>query len=451
MATISHNHTHYQARLDYIKQILADYLNLPNQVIEQTKITPIQYEHDFPFKYNNFVYHLSLLTGVPGGLGDADGSRKLKHPGCVPIPAGTKDFILRLSNPDAEGMHQETRVQNEVGILTLASAALCHIKPTVVPRVFGWDGASRDHLGWILEELMPGVPLAEPFDKTMTFVQKREILAQMARLLKALQDYLLPESINGWGGVTFDGNSGAIVSTSMPSVGAGPWPSFEDSYRGRLKVALSKADTNPYLQGWHANGVRERVDAFIERGLAAQFSDLTSKHDRTIIHADFTTDNLLYDPTTGRITALLDYDFASILHPAYEFFRSFNSTGGRLSGWLSATTLEEKEAVALRNAKLTGQFPSPLPVAVASSNGPGVDWELARAWDEELQKLDVKRPSSIQGIDKIADVDEVLGTLLPWTLANADYLRLNPEEDHRMDLRRRSESKLVGLLDHMGF
>ncbi|KAI1128594.1 kinase-like domain-containing protein [Nemania abortiva] len=444
MATVSHNDTHYQARLDYVKQILADYLHLPDEAIEQTKITPIQYEHGFPFKYNNFVYRLSLPTGVPGGLRDTE------NPGCVPIPAGTKDFILRLSNPDAEGLHQETRVQNEVGILTLASAALCHIKPTVVPRVFGWAGAGRDHLGWILEELMPGEPLAEPFEETMSLTQKREILAQMAKLLKALQDYTLPESIKGWGGVTFDSN-GAIVSASMTSVGAGPWPSFEDSYRGRFKVALAKADKNRYLQGWRANGVRERVDAFIECGLTTQFDDLASKHSRTIIHADFTTDNLLYDPTSGRITALLDYDFASILHPGYEFFRSFNSTGGRLSGWLGETTSREKEAVALRNAKLTGEFPQPLPVPVASDNGRGVNWELAQAWDDELQKLDVKRPSSIEGIGNIANVDEVLGCLSPWTLANEDYLRLNPEEDHRLELRRRSEKNLVGLLDYMGF
>lgn len=74
-------------------------------------------------------------------------------------------------------MHQETRVQNEVGILTLASAALCHIKPNVVPRVFGWSGATHDYLGWILEELMPGAPLAEAFDKTMSLGQKKGILA----------------------------------------------------------------------------------------------------------------------------------------------------------------------------------------------------------------------------------------------------------------------------------
>jgi hypothetical protein len=82
-----------------------------------------------------------------GGPVNADGGHKLQQPGCVDIPAGTREFILRLSNPDAEGMHQETRVQNEVAILALAADALRHVNPSVVPRLFGWGGASRKHVG----------------------------------------------------------------------------------------------------------------------------------------------------------------------------------------------------------------------------------------------------------------------------------------------------------------
>ncbi|ORY70468.1 uncharacterized protein BCR38DRAFT_107309 [Pseudomassariella vexata] len=348
-------------------------------------------------------------------------------------------------------MHQKSRVQNEVGILTLASAAFHHIKPTVVPRVFGWGGTSAapEHMGWILEESMPGVPLVEAF-RSMSLEQKKGILAQMVALLKGLQSYELPESIRGWGGVTFDDN-GAIVSAAMTTVGAGPWSSFEDSFRARLKIALAKADKSPHLQGWRPNGVRKRVDAFIEQGLAAQFDGFTSKHDRAIIHADFTTDNLLYDPVTGHITALLDYDFASIMHPAYEFFRSFSGNGGQLTGWLGDTTIQEKESAAIRNAKLSGQFPSPLPAPVPSENGPGLDWELAQAWEDELQKLDAKRPSTMQGVDRVANVDEILGALVPWRLANEDFLRMNADEDTIMALRRIGERQLVSLLDHVGF
>lgn len=42
---------------------------------------------------------------------------------------------------------------------------------------------------------MPGILLAEAFSETMSLDQKKGILAQIAGLLKALQDYLLPESI----------------------------------------------------------------------------------------------------------------------------------------------------------------------------------------------------------------------------------------------------------------
>jgi hypothetical protein len=107
--------------------------------------------------------------------------------------------------------------------------------------------------------------------------------------------------------------------------------------------------------------------------------------------------------------------------------------------------------VALRNVKLTGQFSEPLPTPVASDNGPGVDWELTQAWEDELQKLNVKRLSTIQRINKVADIEEVLGSLLPWRLTNEDFLRMNPDEDHRMALRRMGERRLVSLLDHIGF
>ena len=41
------------------------------------------------------------------------------------------------------------------------------------------------------------------------------------------------------------------------------------------------------------------------------------------------TNNMLYDATSNRITALLDYDLSCIMHPSYEFFRSFGGSGGQ--------------------------------------------------------------------------------------------------------------------------
>ncbi|KFY34394.1 hypothetical protein V494_06809 [Pseudogymnoascus sp. VKM F-4513 (FW-928)] len=210
----------------------------------------------------------------------------------------------------------------------------------------------------------------------------------------------------------------------------------------QTRLALRKADKNPYINGWRANGVRDRLGAFIERGVPAQFEDLGSKQDRVIIHADFTANNILFDATSNRITALIDYDFACISHPSYKFFRSFDGAGGQFRGWSND---EANDAMALRDAKLHG-FPSPLPAATKD----GVKWDVAKAWEDALENMDVKRPRNMNGIDKVADVDTVLRLILPWRVSNSDILRLQSEEVI-INCKNENETQLVGLLGRLGF
>ena len=155
---------------------------------------------------------------------------------------------------------------------------------------------------------------------------------------------------------------------------------------------------------------------------------------------------MLYDPAIGRIIALLDFDFACILHPAYEFLRSFSGNGGKLHGLLGDTTAHEKGAEALRIAKIIGSFPSPLPASGGPDDGSAIDWKLAQAWEDELSKLGVKRPCMIEGVDRVLDIDEILDSLLPWKLSNEDFLRMNTDDDQRMAWRSSSEKKLMDLL-----
>jgi hypothetical protein len=182
-------------------------------------------------------------------------------------------------------VHSETRVENEVAIISLSAAALKHIQPHVVPSIYAWGSAAAEAYGWTIQELMPGAPLDEAFE-SMTLEQKKLILAQMAKLVKGLQDYQLPSTITGFGGVTFN-ESGQILSAAMPTFGEGPWSSLEAYFRRRIEVEFKTADTSPYIQGWRANGVRDRLDAFVERGLSAQFEFLESKDEMCITHADF--------------------------------------------------------------------------------------------------------------------------------------------------------------------
>lgn len=295
---MNHNHINYQVRLDFIQNLLREHFNIEvkqsrirpflialvangNFIAKNAVVSPIEYDADCPFKYNNFVYRATLSSPII-----STGNAERTQPGCVAIPSGTTQFILRLTNPDAEGMNKRNRVENEVAIINLVSAALSHFDPEIVPSVYGWGSAAAESSqGWILQKLMPGVPVDAAFPD-MDLKGKRVIFAQIVQILSALQKYQLPESITSFGGVTFDAE-GHTVSAAMTSVDAGPWPSYEESFKGRIQVALVEADANIFIQGWRANGVRERIDAFVESGLAPQFQSLSFKYQKGIVHADF--------------------------------------------------------------------------------------------------------------------------------------------------------------------
>lgn len=151
--------------------------------------------------------------------------------------------------------------------------------------------------------------------------------------------------------------------------------------------------------------------------------------------------NLLIDPKSQRITALLDYDFSCILHPSWEFFRSFGGAGGSLQVFPGGDSAEQ---VALRDAKLYG-FPSPLPQG--SSDG-GVDWAVAKAWEDELEKLDVRRPRTMKGIERVAELDALLSAIAPWRLCSEDFLSMQSEETI-LETRKACEGQLISLLDHL--
>lgn len=77
-------------------------------------------------------------------------------------------------------------------------------------------------------------------------------------------------------------------------------------------------------------------------------------------------------------------------------------------------------------------------------------WDVAKAWEDDLEKLYVQRPRTIKGIDKVADVDAVLRSILPWRVTNSDILRLQ-SEPVILKCRDENEAQLIKLLDHLGF
>lgn len=56
----------------------------------------------------------------------------------------------------------------------------------------------------------------------------------------------------------------------------------------------------------------------------------------------------------------------------------------------------------------------------------------------------------MRGIEKVADVDAVLRSTLPWRVTNSDILRMQSEQVI-MKCRGENEAQLVKVLDHLGF
>ena len=129
---------------------------------------------------------------------------------------------MRLTNAAASGMNAANRVQNEVAIMNLVSAALNQVGMNVVPAIYGWGSAAHQQ-GWILQQLMHGKPLDAGMEST-DLRGKSVIFTQMAKMLSAIQTYPLPESIEYFGGLTLD-DEDLPISAAMSTVDAGPWTS----------------------------------------------------------------------------------------------------------------------------------------------------------------------------------------------------------------------------------
>ena len=205
-----------------------------------------------------------------------------RQPGTDTIPPGLDAFIIRLPNP-ISGYNDKNRVQNEVAALSVARDALQAKFPGFVPRVFGWRSAKHGR-GWILQEHMAGRPLLNDF-RQMSDKDKAFILRQMADVLAILQQYQLPATIRDYGGLDFS-PSGEYVSAPLSIMDAGPFTSYADFVKATIQSKLAKADTDPQVQGWRANGVRARLDKFIAQGLHVAMENMGT-FPKVLVHADF--------------------------------------------------------------------------------------------------------------------------------------------------------------------
>lgn len=115
--------------------------------------------------------------------------------------------------------------------------------------------------------------------------------------------------------------------------------------------------------------------------------------------------NMLYDPATREVTALLDCEFAYIGSPADEYFYSFRTFGSLLAG-----PFEEGDEGRLRKCLLDG-FDGNVP---AESDGKGrVKWSTAESMNRHFSQVGVLRPIDIQGCGELAALKWFLEDISP--------------------------------------
>lgn len=252
---------------------------------QASDITPIDYDETLPFPYNNFIYKVTLSTpaGPDAFLSPGPCTRK--------VPAdGLSTFVVRLSNPAAEGLNHANRVANEVASMHLAREGLASFRPDMedaIPAIYAWRPADTKAgtMGWIVMEFKGGMPLDKAMP-AMSASQRDDVLGQLADVFAGIQRAPLPDSLDAYGGIDVD-ETGQLVPGQMTTLSGGPWPSYGRLWDTRIAAQLEGADGSAVLDGWKPNGVRDRITKLVDAGL-----DSVLRHagadvsQRVLVHGD---------------------------------------------------------------------------------------------------------------------------------------------------------------------
>ncbi|CAI0650425.1 unnamed protein product [Colletotrichum noveboracense] len=211
------NHEYYQERLDFVKSVVEGF------GLEPTEITPVEYQEDAPFPYNNFIYKI-ILAKLASPKSFHNAGSYTTHP----PDGGVSTIVMRLANPRAQDIIQDNRVENELAAIHLARKGLQAFKPEIsglIPAIYAWrsHGGAKDGFSWTLMEFKEGVPLDSEF-QNLSEADRKDVLGQIADVFTGLQRAPIPESIPAHGGLTIN-ESGEIVGGQLTTLRGAPWAS----------------------------------------------------------------------------------------------------------------------------------------------------------------------------------------------------------------------------------
>ncbi|TQV99929.1 Protein kinase-like domain [Cordyceps javanica] len=409
------NQVGYDRRLAVIQTILGEY------GLKSETVTPVAYTLQFPWPFNNFIYKVDLQS--PASVANFPGTQ----PGTAPAPdAGISTFIFRMSNLRVPDLNHRTRVENEVACSMLGREALKTAGLNdLVPKIYAWrppkslQELEEENFGWSICEFKGGKDLDIEFPSLPADDQAKVIL-QLADIYSALQRATIPSTADKFGGLSFDSH-GRIVSGGIAMREGGPWATLSDFWSDKLRDVIGGARETSFLHTPSKDGAQliERVQKFLDDDGVAKALQGVDTNLRCLVHSDFTMNNFLFDKRSKKITAFLDFDFASINHPIEEhYFASFSDVGGGLSAL----------SPAMYSCVMSDNFerqPSNL------SDRERKKWDIAKSWNAAIAERDVLRPTTLPGVEKIEALRRFEESLSKMCQDKATFLAKYPEAEDR--------------------
>jgi aminoglycoside phosphotransferase (APT) family kinase protein len=186
------------------------------------------------------------------------------------------------------------RVSRRLGARLRREAAIAaHLPPEVrYPEVVA--AGSGEGFDWMVVRRSPGELLARRWP-TMTLDQRREAVADVAAALRALHSTAPPPHLMPLD----DGPQLVRTGTAMGADAVAP-----------VLTAIERSRRLDQLD--------HRVLRNLERFVVAAADALTPFPDATLVHGDLTFENVLWDRATGRVSAIIDFEYARGAPPDLE-------------------------------------------------------------------------------------------------------------------------------------
>lgn len=347
--------------------------------------------------------------------------------------------------------------RNDIGNASTAEEkTLAH----VVPKVFDWmesdqgDRSDPKTWGWILYEYKEGDNLASVFP-TLISEEKAFVMTQLATILREVQQLSLPKNLNRFGGFDFN-DKGEIINGGMFHLKGRPWDLYSNVWTAKVRCVIEDDfKERGLIKDWKEEGLVLRMKEFLLlSGLKRALSGVDASQ-MGFVHGDFSRstktslfatitdgekamENMLYDTKSKSITALLDFDLATITNPADEFLTGLDDVGGGFA----------EKPPELLACLFGGDF------SITLENPTDADlkkWELARSWHQIATRCGVLTPSCMRGFDKVARLHRMLKELYIPKLVDEDKVKLTPISPAVVEAKEEAEERMLVLIGRYGY